>query len=237
MRTMAQFGIRDADSALSDITETMENRTTTGLVSLRNGSVMASSLRNVEPAPQIVEQEEADVERAIRESLSLPEGYVEMPAVSYEDSIQETPEESPEIEDEGTVASDNTPTNRFASDFELPAINLTTGDGSLIEPGMSSPLYLPSLAAPEVPPPRVGPKPNLAASPSSPGELPTVDGRPGSDIYSTLPSQRSSATGGLRIHNPEDSDPDEWPQEAIMHMNLAGSRGHSRHTSREYNGM
>merc|ERR1712093_822384 len=43
MRTMAQFGIRDADSGLSDVTETIEPRS--GVGSVRNGSVIASSLR------------------------------------------------------------------------------------------------------------------------------------------------------------------------------------------------
>lgn len=233
MRTMAQFGIRDADSALSDVTETLEPRS--AAISLRNGSVVASSLRNVEPAPQIREQEEAEIQRAIDESLNEtslypPAGFVEMPANNYDDSIQQ----SSGLEEDVTVKSDDTPTNLFASQFELPAINLSNDDEGFSGSGLGSPLYTPTEEAPTRSPPRVGPKPSLSGS-VSPDQLPTVDGRAPTDIYSTLPSQRGSNYRGLKIHNPEpDSDHDDWPQEAIMHMNLAGSGGHSRNASREY---
>src|SRR5450432_1742426 len=59
MRTIAQFGIRDADGGLSDLTEVVEPRHS-GSTSLRNSSVVANSLRNIEPTPKIVEQRELE---------------------------------------------------------------------------------------------------------------------------------------------------------------------------------
>lgn len=95
MRTIAQFGIRDADGADSQITEVAEPRS--GL-----GSVVGvgSSLKNVEtvtspPANRSYEQ--------AQDYTSLPTGVSEMPA--YESSIVESPPLPPPEEDR-----DDTPT-------------------------------------------------------------------------------------------------------------------------------
>lgn len=223
---MAQFGIRDADSALSDVAETVEPRN--GAASLRNSSVIASSLRNVEPAPQILEQEaqDAGVEQEFNTSTSPPAGFFEMPDTSYENSIQTSPEQEVAM----SAKSDDTPTNATGHKFELPAIDLQA-ESSLSAADPSSPLFIPTYDTPSIPPPRVGPKPAFSAQLNH-EPLPTVDGRT-SDIY-TLPSQRNSSFGALRIQNPEEDEHD-WPQEAIMHMNLAGS-AHSRTDSRDTNG-
>lgn len=103
MRTIAQFGIRDADGADSQITEVAEPRS--GL-----GSVVGvgSSLRNVEtvtspPANQPYEQ--------AQDYTSLPTGVSEMPA--YESSIVESPPIPPNEEDR-----DDTPTEPHHRAFE-----------------------------------------------------------------------------------------------------------------------
>jgi hypothetical protein len=211
MRTMAQFGIRDADSALSDVTETMEPRS--GITSLKNGSVIASSLRNVESAPQIIE--DRDFERQQVQSQNsfapLPTGISEMPAINYNDSIVGSPTEG----NGASTKSDDTPTDNRKGHFELPTHdfgsekqNFPDGKGSFEIPGFST------AEPPDVTPPRVGPKP---MSPHV--NLPAVEGREG-DIW-TLPSQQPR--GGLRVQNAHsDDEADNWKNDAIMHMNLAG---------------
>jgi len=52
---------------------------------------------------------------------------------------------------------------------------------------------------------------------------------PDDDLW-TMPSQRQ---GGLRAVNRSEADEEEWPQEAIMHMNLAGD-GTSRYDGSGY---
>lgn len=159
MRTMAQFGIRDADSALSDVTETMEPRS--GVVSLRNGSVMGSSLRNVEPAPQNLEERQQRA-HAQNSFVPLPMGISEMPAQDYDDSTVESPTAV------ASNKSDDTPTDNREDHFER---QTTAYDAALDRFG-----------AP--PPPRAGPKPDLRES----IVLPAVEGREG-DLWS-LPSQQ-----------------------------------------------
>lgn len=204
MRTMAQFGIRDADAALSDVTETMEPRS--GVASLRNGTPVASSLRNVESAPQIVEQHE--YERQRRQSQNsfapLPTGISEMPAQNYDDSILDSPREG----NGASMKSDDTPTDTLKH-FELPGDNYNYENNKF--PGLGEDFTVPGFETPDPSPPRVGPKPGS----SPPMDLPAVEGREG-DLWS-LPSQG----GGLRVHN-ADEENDDWKQDAIMHMNLAG---------------
>lgn len=231
MRTMAQFGIRDADSALSDVTEVIEPRS--GITSLKNGSIINSSLRNIEQAPQITEQRQLDNMQAMYSPASPPAGYVEMPAISYDDSLVGTT-----IADESSK-SDDTPTSPKASNQHgLPDINIASIDDDTAANTMTSYLTAPTGGTfttgsfmdydpPSVPPPRVGPKPNMT-SPSLVAEpLPAVEGREG-DLWS-LPSQRPGS--GLKVQNASAEDEDEWPQEAIMHMNLA-SKAHTRDLSR-----
>ena len=215
---MAQFGIRDADSALSDVTETMEPRS--GIASLKNGngngSVIASSLRNAEVAPQIIEESEMERQQVQAQNsfVPLPTGISEMPAQNYNESFMG----SPIGERNGaSTKSDDTPTDARENHFELPSDNDydpekdnfmdgVGGEGFNI-PGFSTGEQL------DAPPPRVGPKPGNRDS------LPAVDGRDG-DLWS-LPSQQRQ--GGLRVQNAGSEDEDEgWKSDAVMHMNLAG---------------
>jgi len=212
MRTMAQFGIRDADSALSDVTETMEPRS--AVASLRNGSVITSSLRHAEAAPQILEQREFERQQIQAQNSfnSLPTGISEMPAQNYNNSILG----SPAARNGASINSDDTPTENRKGHFELPTDDfdperdnfINVYDEKFENAGFEQP------EAPDVPPPRVGPKPGMG--PQTP--LPAVEGREG-DLW-TLPSQ---ARGGLRVQNAASDDEDDtWKNDAIMHMNLAG---------------
>jgi hypothetical protein len=214
MRTMAQFGIRDPESGLSDVTETMEPRS--GIASLRNGSVMASSLRNVESAPQIIE-EQRELERlqagAQNSFVPLPTGLSEMPAQNYDDSVLG----SPRGENGTSTKSDDTPTDTRHHHFELPVDDYDPEkhDFNFVDkPEFEVPGFEIN-EPPQVPPPRIGPKPGTTPQIN----LPAVEGREG-DLW-TLPSQQ--ARGGLRVQNASsDDDEDEWKSNAIMHMNLAG---------------
>lgn len=215
MRTMAQFGIRDPDSALSDVTETIEPRSHLGTTvgSLRNGSVAASSLRNVESAPQIVEQREFERQQVQAQNsfIPLPTGISEMPAQNYNDSIMG----SPTAENGASLKSDDTPTDNRKGHFELSNEEFNKEIDSFLDSqgGDYDESDFGNSEAPNVPPPRVGPKPT---GPSEP--LPAVEGREG-DLWS-LPSQ---SRGGLRVQNASSDDEDDaWKNDAIMHMNLAG---------------
>ena len=208
MRTMAQFGIRDADSGLSDLAEAMEPRS--GISSIKNGSVMASSLRNVESVPQILEERKLERQQlgAQNSFVPLPTGISEMPAQNYNDSIS-----SPTKENGASTKSDDTPTDTRKNHFELATDDYDPENNNFLDefeiPGFSKSESL------ETAPPRVGPKPG-----SSPQiNLPAVEGREG-DLW-TLPSQQHHS--GLRIQNgSSDEDDDSWKNDAIMHMNLAG---------------
>lgn len=146
MRTMAQFGIKDADAALSDVTETLEPRHSG---SVRNGSVMASSLRNVEQAPQVLEQEMERQQVPVQNNFApLPTGISEMPDQNYNDSIVASP----------TSQYDDTPTVE-KSHFELPSNEYENRS--------------PELFGETTAPPRVGPKPGSRTP------LPAVEGRVG----------------------------------------------------------
>jgi hypothetical protein len=208
MRTMAQFGIRDADSGLSDVAETIEPRT-----SMRNSSVMGSSLRNLEPAAQIPEEREAEPQQApTRDSYpSIPTGISEMPAQNFDDSTVGS------LTAADLTKSDDTPTNNQKSHFELPSNEFDTDNNNLLGIANAS-FVVPSFDTTEdseKPPPRVGRKPELRQSVI----LPAVEGREG-DLWS-LPSQQTQ--GGLQVQNSGDDEEedDSWKDDAIMHMNLA----------------
>jgi hypothetical protein len=211
MRTMAQFGIRDADSGLSDLAEAMEPRS--GIASVRNGSVMASSLRNVESAPQILEQREFERQQVAAQNsfVPLPTGISEMPAQNYDANSLVG---SPSKENGASTKSDDTPTDTRKNHFELP-----TDDYDPEKNNFMDEFEVPGFSKTEAPddssPPQVGPKPASHHRIS----LPAVEGREG-DLW-TLPSQQPH--GGLRVQNgSSDEDDDSWEKDAIMHMNLAG---------------
>ena len=208
MRTMAQFGIRDADG-MSDVTETGP---------ARNSSVMASSLRNVEPAPQIVEEQERV--RQLQDSHSsytpLPTGISEMPTASYANSVAELPAHGNGISE----SRDATPTDNRVNHFELPNNEVSTPEKkSFLNEAQIAAFKIPGVSgtAHDDMPPQVGPKPVPPKDIS-----PSVQQRTG-DLW-TLPSQQGRAAHGsvsTRHSNSEDED-DSWKRDAMLHMNLAG---------------
>lgn len=203
MRTMAQFGIRDADAALSDVNEGVEPRT--GVSSVRNGSVMASSLRHVESAPHLLEQNEADARYESYARYSPPPGVVEMPGDEYND-VRVTPTSE---RNDGTIGSDDTPTEGRS---EHAMYGYAQSDTPIFDDRPDrQPLPMP-------------PVPGQKSS-AYPLPLPVAGER--EDIWS-LPSQRPASNSGggngmLKVANPTE-DEDDWGHEAIMHMNLAGHR-------------
>lgn len=268
MGTIAQFSIRDADTADSQTTEVPEHEGRS-----RGGSVMVgSSLKNVETAPR---------ETATR---FPPTGARETsdPA-PYESSIVESPP-LPLVDERDSTPTD-TRTHQFSTGAEL---HLPSPDGPSYSKGMLSHSTSPppdqyqhydfnddlddagtplprddqqhefDFSASEPPDPRYDRKPSLS--------LPLVgdhgDLVQEGDLW-TLPSQQQSVRsqreygdgggggdggrgytrpngGGLRVANADTSDDDEWPQEALRHMDLGGaaesSTGNSSGRGNRYDG-
>lgn len=233
MRTIAQFGIRDADGADSQITEVAEPRS--GIGSLRNGSMVGgrSSLRNVESAAGMHEQQGPGLQEMEEEKpYSLPAGISEMPA-NYADSIQQSP---PLLKDEpNDYLNDATPTDNRHNQFDFghQQHDVTPADGT------PSSYYHDT--QPTNPPQTYGstdysPQTYLTYRDAPTLSLPSVTGHeplmPEGSLWSDHAAgqqqqQRShpAAPGGLRVANAssEDDTEEEWPQEAIMHMKLAGN--------------
>lgn len=250
MRTIAQFGIRDADSADSQITEVAEPRSGVGSVVGKK-----SSLRNVESV--------SGGSPLAHDYNTLPTGISEMPAGPYESSIVESPP-LPTDEDRN-----DTPTETHAVNFPFPA------DDHLYshqQPGESPPetslsSYPPhhsqqhdnqspptnTIASSDFdftsttppPQPRYESKPTLsltgrdalASQIRQQQQIPPVPPLPISSgaALSGYDSGRAGGGGGargggkLRITNADSDDEGEWPREAILHMNMGGdSRGSGR---------
>ncbi|CAF9925632.1 MAG: hypothetical protein HETSPECPRED_005878 [Heterodermia speciosa] len=238
METIAQFSIRDADAADSQITEVAEPRSTVGSVRI------GSSLKNVEPAPREVPVQQQPYSTGTREvTAPLP----------YESSILESPP-LPLSEERTSAHPANAELHLPSPDqptYSQGMLATTTSSSSSFpdpsphqqhyayhddnDPSDNSDLETPLPSHPstttgfdfstEPPPaPRYESKPSL----SSPQDQPTSGG----DLW-TLPSQqpvrsqREYVGGGrLRVANANAGDGDEdqsWPQEAIMHMNLGGA--------------
>jgi hypothetical protein len=215
MRTMAQFGIRDADGGLSDLTEVVEPRHS-ATTSLRNNSVVANSPRNIEPAPKIIEQRE--LEQQHETGLLFPPIETDKPAAKlYNDSVVD----STTLGGGSTHRSDDTSTKPNSNHLEsstTPRITLTGENMNLPATSTQAQNYpstfIDDYKVPAVPPP-VGPKPSSMA-PQLPA-LPIIDDHEG-DLW-TLPSQRHY--GDFKLQHPASEEGDDWSQEALMHMNLA----------------
>jgi hypothetical protein len=204
MRTMAQFGIRDAEGGLADVMEASEPRQSG---SIRN-SVLGGSMRNIEPPAQILEQGESE---------GYPTPVVELPDHSYGNSLHDSNTRS---DDTATASRSGVP-----SVTELPAVvpvnDNTTPTQTYIpfQPEQSAPAYAP----PPIPqydgPPPVGPKPGAAPQlpplQLPPLPLPAVDGREG-DLW-TLPSQKPAGLNGRP--STAEQDADDWSRS--MHSTLA----------------
>ncbi|MCJ1429084.1 hypothetical protein MMC29_006997, partial [Sticta canariensis] len=117
MRTIAQFGIRDADTADSQITEVAEPRSGVGSVVGKK-----SSLRKVESV--------SGGSPLAHDYNALPTGISEMPAGPYESSIVESPP-IPTDEDRN-----ETPTETHDANFPFPADDHLYSDQ---QPGESPP--------------------------------------------------------------------------------------------------
>lgn len=255
MRTIAQFGIRDADGADSQITEVAEPRSGVGSV-----VGMGSSLKNMETVAATPQAQPA------QDYLSIPAGASEMPA-PYESSIVESPplplpkddEDTPtaapnntylQAAGDGRYRSNSSNAPQLVTDYFPPqdpiepysasvyspqsqsatgnSYNFSTLNGANAGPDFD---FNPSSAPP---PPRFDSKPTLHGESGN-----GVDPR-GNDLYSLPPQSRqgsrnvsgSSGRGGLRVANADDDGDDTWRQEAIMHMNYARSSPESKKSMR-----
>lgn len=260
MRTIAQFGIRDADGADSQITEVAEPKSGAGSV-----VGVGSSLRNVETVA---------TPGADQGLIPAPMGgAAEMPGVPYESSIlesppldvpqddrDETPTGAPTTNNNNNYFHSTTNTDRrYRSNSSNAPQIVTSGDYFPPQQDPSDP-YSASIYSPQSQynknpsnayeiSPMNGPDtgPDFDFNPSSAPTPPRFDSKPlppisdaqRNDLYN-LPSQSQSRNvsgssnrsgGGLRVANATNEDED-WPQEALMHMKL--SRDES--TSRMYDG-
>ena len=146
LNTIAQFGIRDADSADSQITEVAEPRS--GLGSTVN---IGSSLKNVETITS-----PPALERQVQDYTSLPTGISEMPV--YESSIVESPRLPPAEESDRDMETPTEPRNDHNNHFEHTATATDSYDPNAQEPSYIT--YAPNKDLPL--PPR---NPTSAASP------------------------------------------------------------------------
>lgn len=241
MRTIAQFGIRDADGADSQITEVAEPRSGVGSIVGKG-----SSLRKVESASGGGPQG--------HDYRSLPVGISEMPAIEYESSIVESPP-IPTNEDRNDTPTE-TRINQFSSPADEHNFPFRTPTESLQESTIHSSNHQ---------------KQSFDSFPISPSAQPLNSSPAQFDFTSTtspkfrynssnsnilakgrdgLPSQtrlrqdappvpplpaeyggngsRGGEGGKLRITNADSDDEAEWPKEAIMHMNLASGSASDR---------
>lgn len=248
MRTIAQFAIKDADRADSQITEVAEPRSTIG--SIRNGSLIGgpTSSRNAEASAAVMAE---SVQEMAKDYAPIPTGISEMPA-DYENSIMESPPlpiaDNRQVSD--TITQKHRPENidsglqpydsNLLHELDDAPLSSVISPGYYQNDGLDR--HIPNLQFDEYDPngkpygdklppePRYDNKPTLG--------LPSVTGReslvPDESMWSPpSPQDRRPGGGGgrLRVANANSDDGDDWPQEAIMHMNLAGAdraRGASR---------
>lgn len=285
MRTIAQFGIRDADGTDSQITEVAEPRSGVGSV-----VGVGSSLKNVETIT-------TPHTHPVHDYMSRPSGANEI-AVPYESSIVESPPLPLPKDDD----LDNTPTGGPQNTYLQASSEGRYRSNSSNAPQVITTNYFPPQPSQEPDPysasvyspqdgynpgnrynnninsgykaspldePDSGPR--FDFNPSSAPAPPRFDSKPTAKAYGDLgnphddrrndlydlpsrtrqqPQQQSQSRnvsgnsnrsgggggGGLRVANAADDDSDAghdgWPQEALMHMNLA--RGESK--SARYDG-
>ena len=231
METIAQFSIRDADGADSQITEVAEPRSAVG--SVRVGS----SLKNVETIPAAPIQQQ--------DYSNLPVGISEMPA-PYESSIVESPP-LPRTEDRGDTPTEAR-TNPYAihDELHIPRAEPEYDDENYshrtgLEPqrydfdDLTTPrndhdptsFDFSTSQTPAPPDPRYDSKPSLPL----PSFSEDHDFAQQGDLW-TLPSQQQSRLqqpssyrpSGRSRESSNGTDGADWPEEALMHMNLGGGR-------------
>ncbi|KAK1756280.1 meiotically up-regulated gene 62 protein [Echria macrotheca] len=229
MRTMAQFAIKDTDSAMMgppgtaggqpgpNIAGVEEDMPRGSIGSYRSAGVYkggagASSLRNVEHAPHILEQQElerqADGHAPFR-STPPPIAFAEMPADEKGKNIDDdqTPTKNTHFSNRVSVAP-------FPHGYDLPDFDKFGSDSD-------------EAAAP----PPVGPKP-YGTNTSPPGtastpqiRLPGVDGRESLDDWNMRPLSTVQAGGQVGTAITDNNEDDDWTRDAYMSMNLAGTLG------------
>ncbi|KAL2015860.1 hypothetical protein VTK56DRAFT_4679 [Thermocarpiscus australiensis] len=236
MRTMAQFAIKDMDrdahgappgtssgeresislGAVQGAADASNDHRRASLGSFRSSGGLvqgtSSSLRNVEPAPQILEQRELE-QQALDNSYDAetPPGPVEMPA------------------DEPEVDSDQTPTKNSTQQQQQSGIGAAP-----LPHGYELPDSNRFGLDDDGPPPAVGSKPGSSSGGETAGRggvsqqppqirLPGVDGRESLDDWDLRPG---SGNGGLGQGRDGDGHgDDDWTRDAYMSMNLAGTLG------------
>lgn len=241
MRTIAQFGIRDADGADSQITEVAEPRSGVGSIVGKG-----SSLRKVESA--------SGGGPPGHDYRTLPVGISEMPAIEYENSIVESPP-IPTDEDRN-----DTPTEIRINHFSLPADEHNFPFRTPIESLQESTIHSSNHQKQSFDSFPIGPSAQPLNSASAQFDFTSTTSpkfRYNSNNSNTLakgrdglPSQtrlrqdappvpplpaeyggngsRGGEGGKLRITNADSDDEAEWPKEAIMHMNLASGSAADR---------
>ncbi|KAI9701081.1 MAG: hypothetical protein M1836_001750 [Candelina mexicana] len=232
MRTIAQFGIRDPDGADSQITEVAEPRS--GGPSTRNGSILgAGSLRQTEGSSGLADEKrqlQQHNQQHQEQYTPLPTGISEMPAQFDKDSIEEA------ASAEHEYGSDDTPTDVHNGHSELED-NQRTGSPVEISAGYYQhddddhqfrQDWAAANRAMEATETEYYDDKPLPLRPNPTVNLPSVTGRdrltPEKDRGSRPPKQQ----GGLRALNRDEEDEEDYPQEAIMHMNLASSDSEKR---------
>ncbi|OAQ70013.1 AMP-binding domain-containing protein [Pochonia chlamydosporia 170] len=201
LRTLAQFAIRDLDasamgeagsgSGTGDLGDA--NRMSTGSIRSSGVPAGASSLRNVEHAPQILEQEEFDVQMNRMSHMPPPPAPGTASTTTHDDQVTPTgysQDKSSNAQSQGTMNRDSGGqqgyfgnTQRYGDEYE------------------------------DDEPPTVGPKPSSSAPENAPSApkirmtLPGVDGREGFQFWDGPQAE---------------DDETDWTADAIMHMNLAG---------------
>ncbi|KID97416.1 acyl CoA ligase-like protein, CPS1, partial [Metarhizium majus ARSEF 297] len=202
LRTLAQFAIRDLDvgaigepgsgSGPGDLADA--HRMSTGSIRSSGVPAGASSLRNVEHAPQILEQEELDVQ--MNRMAHMPPASAPGTASTVTHDDQVTP----------TGFTQGVPSDTLSQ--------ATLSRDSASQPGYFDDAQRNSEAAyNDDQAPAVGPKPDSSRNQDHPNAakkrmvLPGVDGREGFQFWDSPPGE---------------DDETDWTAEAIMHMNLAG---------------
>jgi len=221
METIAQFSIRDADAADSQITEVAEPRSTVGSVRI------GSSLKNVQTIPSAPSHQQ--------DYNGTTDAPSELPA-PYESSIVESPPLPREVDER------NGPTearaNPYAVHDELHIHRAELGynddDHSqrtrpepqrydfddLVTPQHDhdpSAFSFPASKTPAPPDPHYDSKPALSVP--SFGEDHSF--AQGGDLWA-LPNQQQLLHPQGSSYGASGTDGVEWPQEALMHMNLGG---------------
>lgn len=229
METIAQFSIRDADGADSQITEVAEPRSAVGSVRI------GSSLKNVQTIPSAPSrlQDYSDI-------INAPS---ELPA-PYESSIVESPPLPREVDERNVPTEARANPYALQDELHITRAELGYGDDDYsqrtrLEPqrydfdDLTTPQHghdpsafdFPAANTPAPPDPHYESKPSLSlpsfsddhglAQDGNHWALPKQQHPPGS-------SYQASGTGGRTRESFNGADGAEWPQEALMHMNLGG---------------